>query len=43
MLAKLKGEFLVDFKYSESPSLPPKLAATMTSLLGSVGALGDSF
>ena len=43
MLAELEGEFLIDSTYSESPFLPPKLAADVTSLSGLAGGLGDAF
>ena len=42
MLDKLEGEFSVYSTYSESPSLPPKLAANLKSLSGYAGGLGDA-
>ena len=42
-MAEIMGKFLVNSIYSESPSLPPKLAAKLTSLSGLVGGLGDPF
>ena len=41
VLTDLKGEFLVDLTYSESPLLPPKLSAGVTTLSGLSGGLGD--
>ena len=43
VLAELVGEFSVNSIYSEFPSLPPKLAADVTSLSGLAGSLGDAF
>ena len=43
VLSKLVDEFLVYSKYSESPSLPPKLAANMLSLSGLAGGMGYAF
>ena len=43
ILDDLVGKLLVDSTYSESPSLPPKLAADVISLSGFMGGLGDAF
>ena len=42
-MSNFTGEFPVDSTYSESLSLPPKLAANVTSLSGLAGNLGDVF
>ena len=42
MIADLVGKLLADLKYSELPSLPPKLASNMMSLPGSASDLGDA-
>ena len=42
VLAELKGEFLVDLTYSDSPLLPPKISADVTLLSGLAGGLGDT-
>ena len=42
-MTELVGKFLVNSTYSESPLLPPKMAAYMTSLSGLTGGLADVF
>ena len=42
MMASLVGEFSADSTWSESPSLPLKLAVNVTSLSGSTVRLGDA-
>ena len=43
ILADPNGDFSFESIYSESPSLPPKLAANMPSQSGLAGGLGDAF
>ena len=43
VLADLMGEFLVEFRYSESSLLSPKMATNLMSLSGSAGGLSDVF
>ena len=42
-MIELVGKVLVNSMYSESPSLPPKLSANVTSLSRLLGGLGDAF
>ena len=42
-MADIVGNFLVNSMYEQSPLVPPKLAAGITSLSGLAGNIGDAF